>query len=230
MSSSMVSIEHPQPVPVSRLTVAEQVAATLRREIATGQLKAGSKLRQVEVAARFGVSTTPVREAFALLQSEGLVQAETHRGVTVFSPSAQDLIEHYEIRMALETLAIEKTAEQFRAQDAAPLHALLDEMETITDADAYLERNQRFHLGLYRLSGRSRLITMIEELRNASNAYLHLYAANDVPRDAHRLDGEHREILSACQANDPARAASAIRHHLQQTVVHVMNLLSAAEK
>lgn len=216
--------------PLTKLTIAEQVAATLRQEITTGQLVAGTKLRQVEIAQRFGVSTTPVREAFGLLQSEGLVQIDTHRGVTVFLPTIQDLVEHYEIRMALEMLAVEKAAECFQAQDAPPLAALLDQMHATSDAVLYVEWNQQFHLRLYSLSGRSRLLTMIEELRNASNAYLHLYAAADVPRDAQRLDAEHREILAACQANDPVRAANAVRHHLQQTVAHVMNVLEQGGK
>jgi DNA-binding GntR family transcriptional regulator len=216
--------------PLTKLTIAEQVAATLRQEIVTGQLVAGTKLRQVEIAQRFGVSTTPVREAFGLLQSEGLVQIDTHRGVTVFLPTIQDLVEHYEIRIALEMLAVEKAAERFQPQDAPPLIALLDEMCATSDAVLYVERNQQFHLRLYSLSGRSRLLTMIEELRNASNAYNHLYAAADVPRDAQRLDTEHREILAACQANDPTRAANAVSHHLQQTVTHVMKVLEQAEK
>lgn len=63
-----------------------------------------------------------------------------------------------------------------------------------------------------------------------SNAYLHLYAAADVPRDAQRLDMEHREILAACQANDAVRAAHAVRHHLQQTIAHVMKVLEQVGK
>jgi DNA-binding GntR family transcriptional regulator len=58
----------------------------------------------------------------------------------------------------------------------------------------------------------------------------HLYAAADVPRDAQRLDTQHREILAACQARDPVRAANAVRHHLQQTVAHVMKVLDQAGK
>ncbi len=215
---------------LTKLTIAEQVAAALREEIATGQLAAGTRLRQVEVAQRFGVSTTPVREAFGLLQSEGLVQIDTHRGVTVFLPTIQDLVEHYEIRMALEMLAAEKAAEHFQAQDAPPLVAILDEMRDTSDAALYVQRNQQFHLKLYSLPGRSRLVTMIEELRNASLAYNHLYAAADVPKDAERLDREHREILAACQANDTVRAASAVRHHIQQTIAHVKNLLEQGGK
>ena len=210
---------------ITKLTIAEQLAAALRHEIVTGQLSAGTKLRQVEIAQRFGVSTTPVREAFGLLQSDGLVQIDTHRGVTVFLPTIQDLVEHYEIRMALEMLAVEKAAAHFQVQDAPPLVAILDEMHTTDDAARYVELNQQFHLSLYRLGGRVRLVTMIEELRNASLAYNHLYAAADVPKDAERLDREHREILASCQAGDPVRAANAVRHHIQQTIAHVKKLL-----
>jgi DNA-binding GntR family transcriptional regulator len=213
-----------------KLTIAEQIAAALRQEIVTGQLPAGTRLLQIETAQRFGVSTTPVREAFGLLQRDGLVQIDTHRGVTVFLPTIEDLIEHYEIRMALEILAAEKAARRFQAQDAPPLMAILNEMRTTSDAAFYVERNQQFHLNLYRLSGRVRLVTMIEELRNASLAYNHLYAAADIPKDALRLDAEHREILAACQANDPVRAAGAVRHHIQQTIVHVTQVLDQGEK
>ncbi len=213
----------------TKLTIAEQIAAALRTEIVTGQLPPGTRLLQIETAQRFEVSTTPVREAFGFLQRDGLVQIDTHRGVTVFLPTVKDLIEHYEIRMALEMLAAEKTARCFRAEDAPPLAALLDEMRATTDAVFYVQCNQQFHLRLYTLSGRSRLVRMIEDLRTASLAYNHLYAAADVPRDAQRLDDEHREILTACQAKDPVRAAGAVRHHIQQTIVHVAKLLEQAE-
>src|SRR5947209_2086326 len=184
--------------PIIKITIAEQVAAALRHEIASGQLTAGARLRQLEIAQRFGVSTTPVREAFGLLQSDGLVRMDAHRGVTVFLPTVEDLVEHYEIRIALEMLAVEKAAEHFQPQDAPPLVALLDEMYATSEAARYVELNQQFHLRLYSLAGRSQLLAMVEELRNASNTYLHFYATADLPGDARRLDTEHREILAAC--------------------------------
>ena len=215
--------------PLTKLTVAEQVAVALRQEIATGQLAAGTKLRQVEIAQRFEVSTTPVREAFGLLQREGLVQIDTHRGVTVFLPSIQDLIEHYEIRMALEVLATEKAAEHFQAQDAPALTAILDERAATSDAVRLVELNHQFHMQLYRLARRPRLLTMIEDLRNASSAYLYLYASANLPTDTQRDDREHRAILAACQTNDLLLAASTMRHHLQQTVEQVMSMLERTE-
>ncbi len=124
---------------LTKITMAEQIAAALREEIVNGQLAAGTRLRQNEIAQRFGVSTTPVREAFGLLQSDGLVQIDPHRGVRVFLPAIQDLIEHYEIRMALEMLAAEKAAVHFQAQDAPPLIALLDEMLATNNAVRYVE-------------------------------------------------------------------------------------------
>jgi DNA-binding GntR family transcriptional regulator len=77
----------------------------------------------------------------------------------------------------------------------------------------------RFHINLHRLSGRERLVELIAGLRNASSAYLQVYAAEGVPSE--RLDREHREILAACEARDAQRAAHAMRHHLAQTVKHV---------
>ena len=82
-----------------------------------------------------------------------------------------------------------------------------------------------FHMRLYALADRPQLVTMIEELRNASSVYLHLFAARELPGDSPRLNREHREILAACQANDPVRAARALRYHFQQMVLHVLEAL-----
>jgi DNA-binding GntR family transcriptional regulator len=205
-------------------TVAGQVAARLRAEIVAGEREPGSKLRQVEIAQRYGVSTTPVREALAMLQREGLVRLHAQRGAVVFLPTVQDLREHYEIRAALEALAAAKTAEIFQPAWAPPLEAMLGEMRTGPDAARYIALNQRFHTTLYEHCGRVRLVEMIAGLRDASSAYLHIYrAAADFPVD--RLDAEHREILSACVARDPERAAAATRAHLTNTVEHVASRL-----
>jgi DNA-binding GntR family transcriptional regulator len=205
-------------------TVAGLVAERLRAEIVAGKLAAGSKLRQVEIARRFGVSTTPVREALAALQREGLVRLHPQRGAVVFLPSVEDLREHYEIRSALEALAAARTAEHFQPEWAPQLEALLDEMSTGPPAGRYIELNQLFHTQLYEHSARPHLVEMIAGLRDASSAYLHIYrAAADFP--VGRLDKEHRRILAACVARDGEAAAEATRVHLQNTVDHVASRL-----
>jgi DNA-binding GntR family transcriptional regulator len=210
------------PLPAGR-TIAEAIASALRSDITAGRLQAGERLRQVALADRFNVSTTPVREAFAILQHEGLVRMHPQRGATVFVPSTEDLHEHYEIRAALEALAVERVAASFEPQDAPSLQEILDEMASCTDPARYIELNHRFHMSLYRLSKRNRLVDLISGLRNASDAYVQIYAAEAVP--SKRLDREHREILAACTAREPERAARAIRHHLAQTVERVTTRL-----
>lgn len=210
----------PQPAELgSARTIAEAIAAALRADITSGLLPAGERLRQVELARRFQVSTTPVREAFAILQHEGLVRIDPQRGAAVFLPTIRDLEEHYAIRAALEALAAERAALNFKATDAPPLREILDEMRSCSDPTRYVELNHRFHMKLYKLSGMERLIDLIAGLRNASGAYLQIYAAEGVPSE--RLDHEHTEILAACEARDPERAARAMRRHLAQTVAHV---------
>jgi len=215
-------------VPVPR-TVAGAVAARLREAIVSGELAAGAKLRQVALATRFGVSTTPVREALARLEREGLVRSHPQRGFVVFVPTVADLRRHYEIRIALEELAAAKAAEAFRTRCAAPLAALLDEMRTGPPAARYLELNQRFHSELYACADRPQLLDMIAGLRDASRAYLHIYrASEDFP--VARLDAEHRAILTACEDRDPPAAAAATRRHLQRTVDRVTARLDAREQ
>src|SRR3954470_17732705 len=201
-------------------TVAGQVAEHLKAEILAGERAPGSRLPQVEIARALGVSTTPVREALAMLQQEGLVRLHPQRGAVVFLPSVGDLREHYEIRAALEALAAAKTAEAFDPAWAGPLETLLDEMADGPPAARYIALNQRFHTTLYEHCGRPKLVEMIVALRDASSSYLHIYrAAADFP--VARLDAEHREILAACVARDPERAAKATRAHLHHTVEHV---------
>jgi DNA-binding GntR family transcriptional regulator len=207
--------------------VAAAVAASLRADIVAGNLASGTRLRQVEIAERFGVSTTPVREALAALQTEGLARRHPQRGTVVFVPTVQNLREHYEIRGALEALAAELAAAHFDPSWVAPLEAILDEMADGPDTDRYIALNRRFHSELYARAERTRLVEMIDSLRDASSAYLHIYAAHDFP--VARLDAEHREILDACSMRDPLRAAAAVRNHLQHTVDHVARTLEGRE-
>jgi DNA-binding GntR family transcriptional regulator len=201
-------------------TVALQVAERLRAEIVAGERPAGSRLRQLEIARAYGVSTTPVREALAALQLQGLVRLHPQRGAVVFVPDVDDLREHYEIRGALEALAAAKAAQRFEPEWAVPLRTYLDEMREAPPAARYIALNQRFHTELYAHSGCPKLVQMIAGLRDASSSYLHIYrAAEDFP--VARLDAEHAEILAACVARDPERAARAVRAHLQHTVDHV---------
>jgi len=207
-------------------TVAQRVAEGLRQDIIRGVYPVGSKLRQGEIARQFGVSTTPVREALVILQGDGLVRLDPQRGAFVFMPSAADLSQHYEIRIALEALAVGKAAERFLPEWAPSLEAYLDELQTQPNAERSAELNQRFHVEIYQRSGRQQLVDLVKSLRYASSAYMYIYRlAPGYPNE--HLDSEHRRILAACVARDPQEAAAATRDHLGRTVDRVTTWLES---
>lgn len=201
---------------VARRTTTEMVAEKLRTEIQRGTLLPGIRLRQVEVAARYGVSTTPVREAFVLLQADGLIQIDPHRGAVVFRPSVDDLRESYEIRIALESLAVARAIDNLRPARLRELEELAAEMRGTTDARRWVELNDRFHMRLYSASGMDRLCALISSLRDASGAYMQMRAASH-PRDK-QADGEHDLILDAVRARDARAAQRLVKVHLKRAV------------
>jgi DNA-binding GntR family transcriptional regulator len=204
-------------------TSAERVVEVLRRQVTTGEIPPGTRLRQREVAQALGVSTTPVREALATLEREGLVRLEPRRGATVLALSEPDLRDHYEIRIALEELAAHNAARLCSRGDAARLQAVLDEMRGTTDPARYVALNHRFHSELYEIGGNLQLCALIATLRDKDSAYLRLYAARQVPSE--RLDREHQRILDLCAAGDADGCRQALHEHLVATIDHVTRLL-----
>lgn len=201
---------------LNRRTTADSVAGILRQQIREGTLAAGTRLRQSEVAKRLGVSTTPVREAFALLQADGLVQVDRHRGAVVYEPSVEDLREFYEIREALEALAISLALPHLTDQHLDQLEALIAEMRTCKDDQRWLELNDLFHISLYEASGRKRLCSIISGLRDSSRVYIHMFVAHGAKGE--RADDEHAAILNACRSRDRIAAMEAVKSHLQVAV------------
>ena len=198
---------------LGRSTTAKVVAGMLRDEIQEGGLAPGTRLRQNEVAERFGVSTTPVREAFAQLQAEGLLRIDPHRGAVVFHPTAEDLLEYYEIREALESLAVTHAIKGLTPQIAKELNELIDRMRRTPDARRWLRLNDEFHLKLYESAARPHLSSLIDNLRDASTPYIYMFVASRKPSD--QANGEHQEILDACVRGDAKGAQRAIRSHLR---------------
>ena len=211
-----------------RRTTADTVAQMLRNEIQRGQLPPGTRLRQNDVAHRFGVSTTPVREALALLQADGLVRIDPHRGAIVFHPTIADLRESYEIRQALETLAVSKAIPRLSQELIDDLQKLIDRMRKEKNESRWVESNNEFHLRIYEASGMPKLCSMIANLRDSSSTYIHMFAAHDLPE--HRADDDHQEILDACAARDVRRARKAIAAHIDHTVNGLVRFIKESQR
>jgi DNA-binding GntR family transcriptional regulator len=213
-----------RPQTLERDTTAKAVAERLRDEIQHGALAPGTRLRQNEVAGRFGVSTTPVREAFAQLQAEGLVRIDPHRGAVVFHPTTEDLLEFYEIREVLESLAVARAISRLRPDIVKELASLVDRMRRADDARRWLELNDEFHLRLYACAGRPRLSALIENLRDASTPYIYMYVAGRHPSE--RANEEHQALLDACVRGDEEAARAAIREHLRSAARQLARFLN----
>ena len=209
-------------------SASERVAALLRRQITSGELPPGAPIRQRDVALQLQVSTTPVREALATLEREGLVTLEANRGAVVFRPSGAELRDHYEIRIALEMLAARKAAAVCTEADAARLQAILDDLSVTDDPGRFVELDRRFHAELYDLGGNRQLNRLIASLRDRDGAYGRICARDQAPRS--RLNAEHQRILDTCAAGDADACARAIRVHLQAAVNHVTRLIERASR
>jgi len=205
-------------------TLAMNLARELRRMIQTGELAAGTRLRQSDLAARFGVSTTPVREALTALAHEGLIRHDAHRGAVVFPPTRADIRENFEIRLALEPLASGLAAAQLADDDLDALDELLLGLgEVVADpaGAGELERyellDRRFHGRIFAAAKRPRLAVMIESLRDAAAAYAHIYAGGAAPDLVRALQAQHEQLTAALRRRDAAAASRIAADHVWLT-------------
>jgi DNA-binding GntR family transcriptional regulator len=198
------------------------VAEELRRLILSGELAAGTRLRQVELAKRFNVSTTPVREAFTVLARQGLVRHDVQRGVVVFSPSHEDVRENYELRIALEPLATEIAAKTMTPEDLECIDRVIERMRAAADQPLeYVALNREFHRAIYAAAQRPKLFELIESLRDAFDAHIRFdAAASPDPEYFERAHAEHQAIAAALHAGAAKRARKLMETHLRLNAEH----------
>ncbi len=196
-------------------TMAETVAARLRDPIIDGQLPPGTVLRLARIAEQLGVSIMPVREAFRLLEGEGLVRITPRRGAVVSELSLDDIEETYAVRVALEGLAARRATERLTARDRAEIGECYEQMARAReqgDLRAFIEADHDFHMRLYVASGRDHLIQSISDLTNRSRRYspygYRRWQTLDVALDA------HIPILEAIDAGDAALAERLTGEHM----------------
>lgn len=202
-------------------TRASAVASELRRMILSGELEAGAHLRQVDLAQRFNVSTTPVREALTVLARQGLVRHDVQKGVVVFSPSKDDVRENYELRIALESLAAELAAKSITGDELAAIDSVIERMRAADEPLEYVALNREFHRAVYTAARRPRLFELIESLRDAFDAYIRFDAtASPDPEYFERAHAEHEAIAKALHDRAAKRARKLVDTHLRLNAEH----------
>ncbi|MFF2511034.1 GntR family transcriptional regulator [Streptomyces sp. NPDC058086] len=202
----------------------ERVADALRAALIAGELRAGEVYSAPTLAARFGVSATPVREAMLDLAKEGLVDTVPNKGFRVTAVSEKQLDEYTHIRSLIE---IPTTVQLATAADPVSLEALRPAAREIVtaaaagDLIAYVEADIRFHLGLLALAGNAHLVEVVGDLRKRSRLY-----GLDALVEAGRLQDsaeEHLELLDALVDRDP----EAVRRVMTRHLGHVRGLWAA---
>ncbi len=193
----------------------QRVVEAMRRAIVVGELAPGAHLKEPVLAAMFGVSRLPVREAIAQLEREGLVRIEPRRGAYVVGVTEQDIHDIYECRLLLETYAIEQTARRIDAEGVAALNTLIDRMEAAMAAgqvQTVATSDMAFHRLIIGLSGNRALSNAWEPLAPLIETALGIAEATveDLPQAVHG----HNDIVAALARHDVKVATELLRDHL----------------
>jgi DNA-binding GntR family transcriptional regulator len=198
-----------------RSSLREQVADALRAAVVSGEMRPGEVYSAPALAARFGVSATPVREAMLDLSKEGLVTPVRNKGFRVTKVSDDDLDQITELRLLLEPPGVAAAVAKAGTGDIAALRELADSIVTAAqtgDLIAYLEADREFHLHLLALSGNRRLVEIVSELRAQTRLFgLSALAHRGELDDSAR---EHHVLIDLVAAGDATGAAELARRHI----------------
>jgi DNA-binding GntR family transcriptional regulator len=202
--------------PSPRESLSDFVVTHLRELLAPGALAAGAHLREMDIAAELQVSRGPVREAFAQLEREGLVELRRHRGAFVSELTRQDVEEVHTLRQAIEELAAGRAAERMQDTHLERLDRILEAMRetsgNVTAQDA-VRLDLAFHDVIYDAADHQRLHRVWDSLRNQVSLFLYTRNLNfpDFPTVGHL---EHDEFRRALASGDPAIARAAATAHM----------------
>ena len=196
----------------------EVVHDRLRRAILRGELDPTVPLSQVQLAARLGVSRTPLREALRMLQREGLIDSEPNRRVRVAELSVADLEQQYASRVLLEALAVRLTVPVYTDDDLAELRQALAKMNELKgrDLDLWESAHNSFHRLLRRYAG-ARICQLADDLSDHTERYRRVYMAE--PRAWSAAAAEHAAIADACTGGNAAAASTHLARHLARTAL-----------
>ena len=195
--------------------LSESLREAIEEEVATGQLAPGTHLDEIELARRFGVSRTPIREALSLLAGEGLVEIRPRRGAVVAQVTPQRLVEMFEVMAELEAMCARLAARRMSAAELAALEQAHEGCRAASerrDSDAYFYANEHFHHAIYLASHNGFLSDQAHALQRKLRPYRRLQL-----RVRHRLGKsfeEHQAVLDALRDGDGDRAVDAIRSHV----------------
>jgi DNA-binding GntR family transcriptional regulator len=197
----------------------DETAAAIRARIMSGEIPIGAQLRQADLAARLGVSRTPVREALRQLQAVGLIEVLPRRGAVVRVPAPWEVREAYEVRAELEGLACLRAVGEITSEQLDELRRTNDVLRdghTASDGapGATTAANDRFHALIHEISGNARLARTIRDVNDAFPRNVSALVLLDNPRLRANNIAQHERIVDALAADDAERAREEMRAHV----------------
>lgn len=199
------------------LSKSDVVAQGIRELIRSGELAPGDVLRQRDLAKRFRVSPTPVREALRKLEAEGFIATELHRGAVVVRSEDARLFENFLIRANLESLAAALAAQKITPEDLEEITQIFDELSHLDpDDQRRAELNRRFHFRIYEAARSPTLLSLLNLLWSA------LGGGPRVTRPQELSDQHHLALLQALRREDSNAAAEFTRLHIMDGANHII--------
>lgn len=198
--------------PIRRAT---QLRKALEKEILTGSLPPSARLDEARLAARFGVSRTPVREALAELAAVGLVEMRPHHGATVATISLKRLFEMFETMAEMEAVCARFAARRITTDETVELREAHEHCRRLAEAgehDAYYDRNAAFHEVIYRATHNGYLTEQVAAVRNRLEPYRRI----QLRRAGRLLESfdEHDRVVDALLDGDGETAYRVMHDHV----------------
>lgn len=192
----------------------EWVRDQLREEIFSGTLIVGQQLRQDEIAERFGTSRIPVREALRQLESEDLIIYQPNKGAIVKGFSIQEVLQLFDIRIALECHALKLAIPHMAVEDLHGAQQILDDYDASADPSTWGQMNWNFHWSLYEPCNRIKLLDMIE----ANYGHVNRYTRTQISLSAGKVQPQedHLELLHLCAQGKVDAAVKFLYQHIEK--------------
>ncbi|MDA0339975.1 MAG: GntR family transcriptional regulator, partial [Proteobacteria bacterium] len=217
--------------PSGKKSLAGSIYARLRSEILRCSIAPGTDLSEAELAARFDVSKTPVREALGALRQDGLVMAFPRRGYQVTPITFGDMNELFDLRTLLEAGAAEMACERISPREIDTLQKMATadyDVSQEVSLDHFIIVNREFHLAIARTAGNQRLFNLLERQMMELERFFYIGAQS---RDVNRETAvEHSEIVAALATRDADRARKLMIKHNSATREGLVRVLSSSRK
>jgi DNA-binding GntR family transcriptional regulator len=199
----------------------------VRELILSGELAPGERIRQEALAAEYGVSRIPVREALSQLENEGLVTLVPHSGARVARVDLRECVELYRMREAIEPEVMAESVPRLTDEQIHDLRLRTQAIEAAAgDTQRWLSEDRQFHLASYRAAPMPRALRLVEGFWNQTQQYRRAYVGSLPPERLELVHIEHRLILDAIERRDAEDAGERQRQHIRRTRV---GLLERAE-